>query len=173
MLQVQPAHAALSCTTLPPSPRSADYGNIRRKTSGYHRRHERHRPRYGKAAESTAGARVLVTGRTQALLDAAKAELGASAVVVSSDAASLADVDALAERAKSEFGALDLAFLNAGVTSAAPFEGMTEQAYDELFAINVKGAYFTAQRLAPLMVRGKRDRVPTVPPLRTSKAFRW
>ncbi len=100
------------------------------------------------------GARVLVTGRTQALLDAAKAELGASAVVVSSDAASLADVDALAERAKSEFGALDLAFLNAGVTSTAPFEGMTEQAYDELFAINVKSAYFTAQRLAPLMAEG-------------------
>ncbi|RBP12310.1 NAD(P)-dependent dehydrogenase (short-subunit alcohol dehydrogenase family) [Roseiarcus fermentans] len=100
------------------------------------------------------GARVLVTGRTQALLDSARAELGDRAIVLASDAASLADVDALAERAKVEFGALDLVFLNAGVAGFAPFESVTESAYDQLFATNVRGAYFAAQRLAPLVARG-------------------
>lgn len=100
------------------------------------------------------GARVLVTGRTPGPIDAAKAQLGDRAVVVSSDAASLGDIDALAERVKSDFGALDLLFLNAGVTGFTPFERVTEAAFDEMLAINVKGAYFAAQKLTPLMTEG-------------------
>ena len=61
------------------------------------------------------GARVLVTGRSQAGLDSAEKEIGKDAIVVSSDARSLTDLDALAVRAKAEFGTLDLLFVNAGV----------------------------------------------------------
>ena len=46
------------------------------------------------------GARVLVTGRRKETLDSARAELGKSAIVVSSDATSLADIDKLAVRVK-------------------------------------------------------------------------
>lgn len=100
------------------------------------------------------GARVLLTGRTQATLDAAQEHLGDGAVTVRSDAASLPDIDALADRARAEFGTLDALFVNAGVTGFVPFEAMTEQVYDELLTVNAKGPYFTVQKLAPLLIDG-------------------
>ncbi|MER7989424.1 SDR family oxidoreductase [Streptomyces noursei] len=100
------------------------------------------------------GARVLITGRSQATLDAALEHLGAHAVAVRGDVAALPDLDALAERAKDELGTLDALFVNAGIATLTPFASTTEEAYDELFAINVKGAYFTVQKLAPLLNTG-------------------
>ena len=100
------------------------------------------------------GARVIITGRTQATLDRAAEQLGKNAVAVRSDTASLADIDALAGRVGAEFGALDLLFVNAGVTRFVTVEDMTESVYDELFSINTKGSYFTVQKLAPLMRDG-------------------
>lgn len=100
------------------------------------------------------GARVIITGRTQATLDQAAEQLGKNAVAVRSDTASLADIDALARRVQAEFGALDLLFANAGVTRFVAVEDMTESVYDELFSINAKGPYFTVQKLAPLMRPG-------------------
>ncbi|MEV4568552.1 SDR family oxidoreductase [Nonomuraea sp. NPDC049419] len=100
------------------------------------------------------GARVLITGRTQATLDAATEELGDGAIAVRSDAASLPDIDALAERVKAEFGTVDAVFANAGVNGFAPFEATGEELFDELMAINAKGPYFTVQKLAPLMAEG-------------------
>jgi len=100
------------------------------------------------------GARVLVTGRSQAGLDSAQKELGNGALVVSSDARSLTDVDALAARVKAEFGTFDLLFVNAGFGIFAPFEGTTESIYDEMFNLNAKGPFFPVQKLAPLISPG-------------------
>ena len=100
------------------------------------------------------GARVLVTGRTKATLDSAREVLGKNAIVMESDAASSADINALGDSLKSEFGALDLLFVNAGVPRYVAFESMTEAVYDELLTINAKGAYFVVQKLAPLMIEG-------------------
>lgn len=100
------------------------------------------------------GARVLITGRTQDTLDAAARELGGSVVAVRSDAASLADIAALADHARAEFGSIDALFVNAGITSFVPFEEMTEEVYDQLLTVNAKGPYFTVQRLAPLLSVG-------------------
>jgi NAD(P)-dependent dehydrogenase (short-subunit alcohol dehydrogenase family) len=100
------------------------------------------------------GARVLVTGRTEATLDSARAELGSNGIALKSDAAYLTDIDKLAARAESEFGKLDALLICAGLTRFALFEAVTEAAYDELLAVNTKGAYFTVQKLAPLMPEG-------------------
>ena len=100
------------------------------------------------------GARVLITGRGQAMLDSAREQLGENAVSVRSDTASLPDIDALADRAKAEFGTIDALFVNAGITRFVPFEAITEEVYDELFAINTKGAYFTVQKFVPLLGEG-------------------
>lgn len=97
------------------------------------------------------GARVVITGRTQATLDAALEQLGDNAVGVRGDVASLSDLDALADRVKGELGTIDALFVNAGIAPLTPFESTTEEAYDEIFAINVKGAFFTVQKLAPLL----------------------
>src|SRR5271163_5219393 len=72
------------------------------------------------------GARVVVTGRSKAGLESAQKELGKGAVVVSSDARSLTDIDALASKVKAEFGAFDLLFVNAGLGLFAPLENTTE-----------------------------------------------
>jgi NAD(P)-dependent dehydrogenase (short-subunit alcohol dehydrogenase family) len=100
------------------------------------------------------GARVLVTGRSQAGVDAARAELGKAVTVLASDATSLADIDALAGRARTELGGVDLLFANAGFAKFLPFENMTEAVYDEMLSLNAKGPYFAAQKLAPLMPSG-------------------
>ncbi|WP_320775815.1 SDR family oxidoreductase [Streptomyces sp. CRN 30] len=100
------------------------------------------------------GARVIVTGRDQAALDAAAAQLGGNALAVRSDAGELADIEALADRVKAEFGTVDALFVNAGINGFAPFEATSEELYDELLKINAKGPYFTVQKLAPLLAEG-------------------
>ena len=100
------------------------------------------------------GARVLVTGRSKAGLELAQKELGKDALVVSSDARSLTDIDVLASRVKAEFDTFDLLFVNAGFSIRAPLESVTEAVYDEMFNVNAKGPFFTVQKLAPLINRG-------------------
>jgi NAD(P)-dependent dehydrogenase (short-subunit alcohol dehydrogenase family) len=79
------------------------------------------------------GARVLVTGRSKEGLESAQKELGNEAIVVSSDARSLTDLDALASRVKAEFDTFDLLFVNAGFSIRAPLESMTEAVYEVKF----------------------------------------
>jgi len=100
------------------------------------------------------GARVIVTGRTPATIEAAQAELGENAIAMYSDATSLSDMDALAEKVRETFGKLDVLFVNAGFARRVPFEAMTEEVYDELLDLNAKGPYFIVQKLAPLMPEG-------------------
>ncbi|WP_413760860.1 SDR family oxidoreductase [Streptomyces sp. MMBL 11-3] len=100
------------------------------------------------------GARVLISGRSRPALDSARERLGPNAIAVRGDVASLPDLDVLAERVKSEFGTVDALFVSAGVTRFTPFEEVTEQAYDELLAINAKGPYFAVQKLVPLLREG-------------------
>ena len=100
------------------------------------------------------GARVIVTGRTSATIKAAQAELGDNAIVIHSDATSLPDMDALAEKVKETFGKLDVLFVNAGYGRFVPFEAVNEEVYDEMLNLNAKGPYFIVQKLVPLMPEG-------------------
>jgi NAD(P)-dependent dehydrogenase (short-subunit alcohol dehydrogenase family) len=100
------------------------------------------------------GASVLVTGRSQAGLDSAQKEIGEDALVVSSDARSLTDIDALASRVKAEFDTFDLLFVNAGLGLFAPLQDTSEATFDEMFNLNAKGPFFTVKKLAPLINEG-------------------
>ena len=100
------------------------------------------------------GARVLVTGRSNAGLESAQKELGKGAVVVSSDARSLTDIEDLASKVETEFDTFDLLFVNAGFSIRAPLESLTEAVFDEMFNLNAKGPVFAVQKLAPLINRG-------------------
>jgi len=97
-------------------------------------------------------ARVLVTGRTPSSLETAKAALGPDAVVLAADA--VTGIDALAERAAAEFGAVDLLVLNAGIAPTGTIEDTDPRTYDELFAVNTRAPFFTVQRFLPLMPSG-------------------
>jgi NAD(P)-dependent dehydrogenase (short-subunit alcohol dehydrogenase family) len=100
------------------------------------------------------GARVILTGRNVATIEAAQAELGQNAIVVRSDATSFPDMDALAAKVKETFGKLDVLFVNAGYGQWIPFEQVSEQIYDEMLNLNAKGPYFIVQKLVPLMPEG-------------------
>lgn len=100
------------------------------------------------------GARVLVTGRSQAGLDLAQTEIGEDALVVSSDARSLTDIDALATTVKNEFDSVDLLFVNAGLGLFSPLADTTEETFDEasgefLASFRVSGDMCGASRSEP------------------------
>lgn len=100
------------------------------------------------------GAEVLLTGVNQQNLEAARRELGQRAHVVRSDSTSIADIDALGGLVEAQHGQVDFVFVNAGVASLEPFEQVTEASYEQIFTVNTKGAFFVAQRLAPLVRDG-------------------
>jgi len=100
------------------------------------------------------GAQGVFTGRTQATLDAAQAELGPRALGVRGDVARLADLDHLFATVKQRFGRVDTLFANAGVAPFLPVEQVDEKAFDSIFDINVKGLFFTVTKALPLMKKG-------------------
>ncbi|AGP36353.1 glucose 1-dehydrogenase [Sorangium cellulosum] len=100
------------------------------------------------------GARVFITGRRQAELDAAVREIGERATGVRSDVSSLADLDRLFEVVKQRGAPIDVLFANAGGGELAPLGAITEEHFDKTFAINVKGVLFTVQKALPLLRDG-------------------
>ena len=100
------------------------------------------------------GARVFVTGRRQAELDAAVKDIGERATGVRSDVANLADIDRLFEVVKQQGAPVDVLFANAGGGEFAPLGAITEEHFDKTFAINVKGVLFTVQKALPLLRDG-------------------
>jgi NAD(P)-dependent dehydrogenase (short-subunit alcohol dehydrogenase family) len=100
------------------------------------------------------GAYVFVTGRRQKELDDAVQEIGDNVFGVQGDAANLADLDRLYETVKAVKGQIDIVFANAGLGEFAPLEGVTEEHFDRIFNINVKGALFTVQKALPVMRDG-------------------
>jgi NAD(P)-dependent dehydrogenase (short-subunit alcohol dehydrogenase family) len=100
------------------------------------------------------GAYVFITGRRDAELAAAVKEIGKNVAGVQGDVANLGDLDRLFVRIKSEKGKLDVVFANAGVAKYAPIGAITEDTFDSIFSVNVKGVLFTVQKALPLMPDG-------------------
>lgn len=105
-------------------------------------------------AYASEGARVAIFGRDKATLEQARKELGPNAIAVQGDIAKLADIERLIGEVKSKAGRIDALFVNAGIGRFAPIEQSDEELFDQTFAVNVKGAYFTIQKALPLMPRG-------------------
>ena len=100
------------------------------------------------------GAYVFITGRREAELSKAAKEIGKNVTPVPGDVSNLDDLDRLAAQIKREKGRLDIVFANAGVAKYAPLGQITEEFYDSIFDINVKGLLFTVQKVLPLMPDG-------------------
>ena len=100
------------------------------------------------------GAYVFITGRRDTELAAAVKEIGRNVTGVQGDVANLGDLDRLFAQIKREKGKLDIVFANAGVARYAPLGSITEEFYDSIFDINVKGVLFTVQKALPLMPDG-------------------
>ncbi|MCX4733873.1 glucose 1-dehydrogenase [Streptomyces sp. NBC_01363] len=99
------------------------------------------------------GAYVFITGRRQKELDEGVQAIGSNVTGVQGDVAELADLDRLYETVKAK-GRIDVVFANAGLGEFASLEDITEDHFDKIFDINVKGALFTVQKALPLLNDG-------------------
>ncbi|WDF62427.1 glucose 1-dehydrogenase [Flavobacterium sp. KACC 22763] len=108
---------------------------------------------YAAAADLVAkGAKVIVTGRNKEALAKAESELNVTGIVA--DQSDLKSIDNLVEEVKSKFGKVDILFLNAGIAAFAPLDSASEDHYDSIMNVNVKGVYFTVQKLLPILNDG-------------------
>jgi len=102
----------------------------------------------------TEGAYVFITGRRDPELAAAVREIGNNVTGVQGDVSKLGDLDRLFARIEQEKGTLDIVFANAGIARYARLGEITEELYDLIFDINVKGLVFTVQKTLPLLPDG-------------------
>ena len=99
------------------------------------------------------GAYVIITGRREPELAAVK-EIGRNVTAVRGDVSNLDDLERLFAQIQREKGRLDIVFANAGVAKYAPLGTITEDFYDSIFDVNVKGLLFTVQKALPLLPDG-------------------
>jgi len=99
------------------------------------------------------GAYVFITGRRQKELDGAVKAIGGNVTGVQGDVARLADLDRLFETVKAR-GRVDIVFANAGLAEFSALVNITEEHFDKLFDLNVKGTLFTVQKALPLLNDG-------------------
>ena len=100
------------------------------------------------------GAYVFITGRRAEELAAAVKDIGKDVTGVRGDVSDLGDLDRLFAQIKQKKGRLDIVFANAGIAKYGPFGKITEELYDQIFSINVKGLVFTVQKALPLLPDG-------------------
>jgi NAD(P)-dependent dehydrogenase (short-subunit alcohol dehydrogenase family) len=100
------------------------------------------------------GAYVFITGRRQAELDKAVAEIGSNVTAVQGDVSNLDDLDRLYKQVATKKGKLDVLFANAGVVEPTPTAAVTPEHYDKTFDINARGVFFAVQKALPLMKEG-------------------
>jgi len=98
------------------------------------------------------GARVVVADRSGTMADSLANEIGNRSFAVSLDVTSRASIDAMVATVAAEAGGIDILVNNAAVFDLAPILEITEESYDKVFAVNVKGLLFTLQAVARQMV---------------------
>lgn len=100
------------------------------------------------------GAKVVITGRDPATLEAAAQSIGAGADAIRSDMTRMSDIDALRGHVERKHGRVDIIFANAGGARPNMFEYVSEEEFDFTVLNTFKGTYFTVQKLLPLMGAG-------------------
>ncbi|WP_333624100.1 SDR family oxidoreductase [Sphingobacterium siyangense] len=101
------------------------------------------------------GANVLITGRNTDTLQAASGSINSQKLkTLSSDTSKLADIALLAETVAASGNKVDVLVLNAGIAKQYSIEDTTEEVFDDLYNINVKGLFFTLQKLIPHLSEG-------------------
>ncbi len=108
----------------------------------------------GANALAREGAYVYITGRRERELATAVQEIGRNATAVQGDVSNAGDLDRLFAKIREEKGRLDILFANADIAKYAALGNITEELYDSIFNVNVKGVLFTAQKVLPLMPEG-------------------
>jgi NAD(P)-dependent dehydrogenase (short-subunit alcohol dehydrogenase family) len=110
------------------------------------------------------GARVAITGRNQATLEAAAKELGPNALAIAADATDVAAAERAVARAVEKFGKLDIVFANAGISDNTPIGGTALAAFENVIRTN-RG----------VLHRSPCSAIPAIQPMRPARpaCARW
>jgi meso-butanediol dehydrogenase/(S,S)-butanediol dehydrogenase/diacetyl reductase len=85
-------------------------------------------------------------------------QLGRRSLALQADVSRKAECERIVERVVAEFGRLEIAFCNAGISQAKPFFEISEKDWDGIFAVNARGVFFSLQAAARQMLRQDRVR---------------
>ncbi len=102
----------------------------------------------------TQGAHVIIIGRKPDAVAAAAKEVGGDTLGLVADVAKVAELDAAFRIIREKYGRVDVLFANAGIAKFLPIGEVTEEFFLEQVGINMKGAYFSAQKALPLLSEG-------------------
>jgi NAD(P)-dependent dehydrogenase (short-subunit alcohol dehydrogenase family) len=102
----------------------------------------------------TEGAQVVLVGSNEERLAAAGKELSSKALLLRADIRKVTDIERAVEETRTRFGRIDVLFANAGATTVAPLEAVTEAYVADNLALNFTGTFFTIQKAAPVMAQG-------------------
>ena len=97
----------------------------------------------------TEGAKVVISGRNQKTLDEAVRAIGGDVLGVRADVSKPDDIQRLFTAVAEKWGKIDILFANAGVGKFLPVADATEDHFDEIFDVNVRGLFFTVQKALP------------------------
>jgi len=100
------------------------------------------------------GAKVIITGREQAALDRAAELVGHGVETVQGDISKLDDIERLRDHVERRHGRVDILFANAGGGALGPLQDTSEADFDLTVQTNLKGTFFTVQRLLPWITAG-------------------
>ena len=89
------------------------------------------------------GARVAITGRNQATLEASAGELGPNALAIVADATDVLATEKAVARAVEKFGKLDIVFANAGIAGNTPIGATTLDTFESVIRTNITAVFFT------------------------------
>jgi NAD(P)-dependent dehydrogenase (short-subunit alcohol dehydrogenase family) len=95
------------------------------------------------------GAKVAITGRNKATLEATAKELGPNAFAIVADATDIAATEAAMKQAVEKFGKLDIVFANAGIAGGTPLGSATLETFEKVLRTNVTAVFFTVQAALP------------------------
>jgi NAD(P)-dependent dehydrogenase (short-subunit alcohol dehydrogenase family) len=108
------------------------------------------------------GADVVLCSRTLSELEQVRDEveaLGGKALVAPTDVGRIAEIERMTEMAVERFGRIDILVNNAGMNIPQWAEEVTEEAWDRIMNINVKGVFFCAQAVGKVMIRQKKGKI--------------
>ena len=98
------------------------------------------------------GANVIITGRRKEAIEKAALELGVTAITA--DQSNISYIEKLSAQVKADFGSVDILFINAGIAGLGTIEQTTEELYDNIMNVNLKGAFFTLSKFIPILKDG-------------------
>lgn len=109
-----------------------------------------------------AGADLALVSRNMQRLKEVASEvekLGRSALPVSADVSSLEDINSMVKKVVDEFGRIDILINNAGTTVRMAAEDFTEEGWNEVIDVNMKGVFFCAQAVGKVMIEQKSGKI--------------